>query len=241
MPKKELIARWLASYPCSPSGFFGSAAGGLEHSGLPRPDAYPCQHQFSREPAHPPNRRRRRDLPVRLRPRRASIREFLLVDGIAHFLSGTAGGHLRRLGEAFDLAWCTGGRRRPTTTFRGRSGWTARSHTWCSNPTAGPPTRTGSSAASTGMSIRPGPWLDRRCPRRRVPRPGPPPAPAPTLLVTTDPRSGSPSARSSGAGWAGGLEALAVTENTGGRRVAAVNQLAPASPEPNTSPEVAPK
>ncbi len=33
---------------------------------------------------------------------------FLLVDGIAHFLSGTAGGHLRRLGEAFDLAWCTG-------------------------------------------------------------------------------------------------------------------------------------
>lgn len=33
---------------------------------------------------------------------------FLLVDGIAHFLSGTAGGHLRRLEEAFELAWCTG-------------------------------------------------------------------------------------------------------------------------------------
>ena len=33
---------------------------------------------------------------------------FLLVDGITHFLSGTAGGHLRRLQEAFELAWCTG-------------------------------------------------------------------------------------------------------------------------------------
>jgi hypothetical protein len=30
------------------------------------------------------------------------------VDGIAHFLSGTAGAHLRRLAEAFELVWCTG-------------------------------------------------------------------------------------------------------------------------------------
>jgi hypothetical protein len=33
---------------------------------------------------------------------------YQLVDGIAHFLSGMAGGHLRRLGEAYELAWCTG-------------------------------------------------------------------------------------------------------------------------------------
>ena len=33
----------------------------------------------------------------------------------------------------------------------------------------------------------------------------------------------------------------ATSENTGGSRVATVDQLAPASPEPNTSPEVAPK
>ena len=33
---------------------------------------------------------------------------YQLVDGITHFLSGTAGGHLRRLGEAYELAWCTG-------------------------------------------------------------------------------------------------------------------------------------
>lgn len=31
-----------------------------------------------------------------------------MVDGIAHFLSGTAGAHLRRLSEAYELAWCTG-------------------------------------------------------------------------------------------------------------------------------------
>lgn len=33
---------------------------------------------------------------------------FQLVDGIAHFLSGTAGEHLRRLSAEFELAWCTG-------------------------------------------------------------------------------------------------------------------------------------
>lgn len=33
----------------------------------------------------------------------------------------------------------------------------------------------------------------------------------------------------------------AATESTGGSRVAAVDQLAPASPDPNTSPDVAPK
>ncbi len=38
-----------------------------------------------------------------------------------------------------------------------------------------------------------------------------------------------------------GLSQEAATENTGGSRVAAVAQVAPASPEPKTSPEVAPK
>jgi hypothetical protein len=33
---------------------------------------------------------------------------FLMVDGIAHFLSATAGQHLRELAEEFELAWCTG-------------------------------------------------------------------------------------------------------------------------------------
>src|SRR5512142_2208952 len=33
---------------------------------------------------------------------------YQLVDGITHFLSETAGDYLRRLGEEFELAWCTG-------------------------------------------------------------------------------------------------------------------------------------
>jgi hypothetical protein len=34
--------------------------------------------------------------------------KFELVDGIAHFLSATAGGHLRALSDEFELVWCTG-------------------------------------------------------------------------------------------------------------------------------------
>ena len=34
--------------------------------------------------------------------------QFEIVDGIAHFLSATAGDHLRRLSGAYELAWCTG-------------------------------------------------------------------------------------------------------------------------------------
>jgi hypothetical protein len=33
---------------------------------------------------------------------------FETVDGIAHFLSATAGEHLRRLTDAFEPVWCTG-------------------------------------------------------------------------------------------------------------------------------------
>jgi hypothetical protein len=33
---------------------------------------------------------------------------FQLVDGIAHFLSATAGEHLLRLSDTFELTWCTG-------------------------------------------------------------------------------------------------------------------------------------
>ena len=33
---------------------------------------------------------------------------YQLVDGITHFLSTTAGEHLRRLQDSFELAWCTG-------------------------------------------------------------------------------------------------------------------------------------
>lgn len=34
--------------------------------------------------------------------------QFIVVDGMAHFLSATAGQHLRQLDGEFELAWCTG-------------------------------------------------------------------------------------------------------------------------------------
>ncbi len=33
---------------------------------------------------------------------------FEMVDGIAHYLSATAGEHLRTLADSFELVWCTG-------------------------------------------------------------------------------------------------------------------------------------
>jgi len=41
-------------------------------------------------------------------PARPPAGSFQTVDGIAHFLSATAGEHLRRLCHAFEPAWCTG-------------------------------------------------------------------------------------------------------------------------------------
>jgi len=34
--------------------------------------------------------------------------QFVLVDGIPHLISATAGDHLRTLAAAYELAWCTG-------------------------------------------------------------------------------------------------------------------------------------
>ena len=45
---------------------------------------------FGFDPAHPPAGR------------------FEMVDGIAHFLSATAGEHLRALSREYELVWCTG-------------------------------------------------------------------------------------------------------------------------------------
>jgi hypothetical protein len=41
-------------------------------------------------------------------PRDRPAGRFLLVDGIPHYLSATAGEHLRALGREFALVWCTG-------------------------------------------------------------------------------------------------------------------------------------
>jgi hypothetical protein len=52
---------------------------------------------------------------------------------------------------------------------------------------------------------------------------------APKKTTSTQSQVGRPTAQA------------AATESTGGSRVATDDQLAPASPEPNTSPDVAPK
>jgi hypothetical protein len=41
-------------------------------------------------------------------PARPPAGRFISVDGIIHFVSTTAREHLRRLAEAFELAWCSG-------------------------------------------------------------------------------------------------------------------------------------
>jgi hypothetical protein len=41
-------------------------------------------------------------------PTRPPAGKFELVDGMAHFLSATAGEHLRALSREFELVWCTG-------------------------------------------------------------------------------------------------------------------------------------
>jgi hypothetical protein len=41
-------------------------------------------------------------------PQHPPAGRFEMVDGIAHFLSATAGEHLRLLARSFELVWCTG-------------------------------------------------------------------------------------------------------------------------------------
>ena len=74
--------------------------------------------------------------------------------------------------------------------------------------------------------------------------------PGPTLLVTTDPAAGLAAERGAWLlQWAAGTGAaaeaeqlqLADTAYTGGSRAVTSNHVAPASPEPNTSPVVEPK
>jgi hypothetical protein len=41
-------------------------------------------------------------------PRARPDGQFVVVEGIIHFLSAPAGGHLRRLSAGYELAWCSG-------------------------------------------------------------------------------------------------------------------------------------
>jgi hypothetical protein len=123
-------------------------------------------------------------------PARRPAGRFEVVDGIAHFLSATAGEHLRRLCEAFEPAWCTGWEEKaneylpralglpgrfPHLSFAGATPhvhghWKLRAI----DSYAGPD--------------RPVAWIDDahdlRCEVWASTRPGP------TLLITTDPATG---------------------------------------------------
>jgi Swiss Army Knife RNA repair-like protein len=118
--------------------------------------------------------------------------DWALVEGIAHLISGTAGEHLRQLGDRFEIVWCTGWEERadehlpallgladsyPHLTFERNPG---RVHAhWKLD------------AIDTHAGARPLAWIDdalddscRSWARRRTE------AGAPTLLVETDPAVG---------------------------------------------------
>jgi len=115
---------------------------------------------------------------------------FMLVDGIAHFLSGTAGGHLRRLETAFELAWCTGWEEKANDYLPLALGLDGPLPHVVFDP-ADRPADAHWKLGAIDLHVepsRPVAWIDdahdERCRAWAAARPGP------TLLVTTDPAVG---------------------------------------------------
>jgi hypothetical protein len=172
-------------------------------------------------------------------PERPPNGKFQIVDGIAHFLSSAAGRHLQQLTECFEPAWCTGWEEKANdylTHALGLSGpWPYLS--FDHEPTWGACHWKLAAIDRYAGDSRPLAWVDDNHDERT--RRWASARPAPTLLVDTQPAIGLTDDQTARLlEWA---QELAATENTGGSREATVNQDAPASPEPNTSPEVAPK
>ena len=163
----------------------------------------------------------------------------MTVDGVAHFLSADAAGHLLELCEWFEPAWCTGWEEKANEYLPHALGLPG---PWPYLEFEGPAV-TGSEhwklravEAYAGRS-RAVAWIDdghdertRAWARERG---------APTLLVCPEPSTGlTRELRDELLDWAQGL---ATTENTGGSREATLDQESPASADPKTSPEVEPK
>ena len=216
MPRNELIAGWLASDPCLPQAVFGKRGGGLERSGRTTANGYPCEHQFSRieetpraegtrkpknaligadrvmvqNPANPPGRRRRRDLAVRVRPRRASGRALPAGRRDRPLPVGDGRRAPAPAEPRFELAWCTGWEEKANDYLPVALG--------LAGPLAARRVRAGGRPADAHWKLggidrhvdpsRPVAWIDDAhddgC------RSWAPPAPGPTLLVTTDPAVG---------------------------------------------------
>jgi hypothetical protein len=115
---------------------------------------------------------------------------FEMVDGIAHFLSATAGQHLRQLADVFELTWCTGWDEKANEYLPVALGLPAELPLVIFDPCDRPPSahwKVAGIEASVDPS-RPLAWVDDahddRCQTWAAERT------APTLLVTTDPASG---------------------------------------------------
>ncbi|HZU61509.1 MAG TPA: hypothetical protein VE983_11115 [Solirubrobacteraceae bacterium] len=173
-------------------------------------------------------------------PKRPPDGKFQIVDGIAHFLSATAGPLLRELSRWFEPAWCTGWEEKandylphalelpgpwPYLSFDGVATWG--SCHW----------KLGAIDRYAGGS-RPVAWIDdNHDERTRAWAQG---RPAPTLLVETDPATGLTEAHV-GELLAWARSQAAVRACTGGSSDATVDQVSPASGEANSWPVVDPK
>lgn len=116
--------------------------------------------------------------------------QFMMVDGIAHFLSATAGEHLRRLLPAFELVWCTGWEEKANDYLPGALGLPSKLPYLTFEREVGRTRAHWKLAAIDGYADpkRPLAWiddaLDQRCLDWAAARPGP------TRLVSTSPAIG---------------------------------------------------
>jgi hypothetical protein len=116
--------------------------------------------------------------------------DFRSIDGIPHLLSATAGAHLQRLADAFELVWCTGWEEKANEYLPAALGLAGPLPYLVFERAVG--------RASTHWKLpaidayagptRPSAWIDdafdEHCERWKNARPGP------TLLVRTDPAVG---------------------------------------------------
>ena len=111
------------------------------------------------------------------------------VEGIGHYLSATAGAHLRRLRRHFELVWCTGWEERANEHLVPALGlpWQLPHLTFASPPGVAPRHWKLEAIERHAGPRRPLAWIDddhTGCQEWALRRPGP------TLLVTTVPARG---------------------------------------------------
>jgi len=120
---------------------------------------------------------------------------FEMVDGIAHFLSASAGEHLRRLTDAFEPVWCTGWEEKANEYLPRALGlngpWPHLSFEQAAGPGVSTQGHWKLSAIDAYCGTRPLAWIDdahgEACEAWAASRGA---GGAPTLLVTTEPAVG---------------------------------------------------